>query len=100
MDPSHNFLRPTPMNEATPALPDPASQESWRWCSTPESVEKGTLSLLAVAETVLAVCAYWGIAWYWDTHVHLLASLCVAPLLLLRSDISTQEGLARFRAYM
>ncbi|HYD70772.1 hypothetical protein [Azospirillum sp.] len=70
-----------------------------RWVSTPESVNKGEASALAMAETVLAVAAYWGIAWAFDTHVHLLVSILVAPLLLLRSPESTKLGVELFEAY-
>ncbi|OSM02550.1 hypothetical protein MAIT1_02714 [Magnetofaba australis IT-1] len=50
-------------------------------------------------ETLLAVCAYWGIAWYWDTHIHLIVSICVAPLLLLRSEESVKLGAKWFVDY-
>jgi hypothetical protein len=55
---------------------------------------------MAIIETVLAVAAYWGIAIYWETHLHLLISICVAPLLLLRSPQSTEAGARWFYDYM
>ncbi|MBT8421368.1 MAG: hypothetical protein KJO08_11000, partial [Gammaproteobacteria bacterium] len=67
-----------------------------RRISTPDSVEKNEPTVLAIVETVLAVAAYWGIAWWFDTHWHLLFSICVAPLLLLRSPESTEEGVRWF----
>jgi hypothetical protein len=67
-----------------------------RWTSTPESVKNGEPTVLAIAETVLAVAIYWGIAWYWDTHIHLLTSIVAAPLLLLRSPESTEKGVEWF----
>jgi hypothetical protein len=67
--------------------------------STPESIERGEASWLAVLETILAVAAYWGIAWYFDTHTHLLISVLVAPLLLLRSLESTELGVKWFVNY-
>nr|VFJ61952.1 MAG: hypothetical protein BECKDK2373B_GA0170837_110520 [Candidatus Kentron sp. DK] len=69
-----------------------------RWISTPDSVEKNEPTVLAIVETVLAVAAYWGIAWWFDTHVHLLISICVTPLLLLRSKESTEKGVRWFLA--
>nr|VFK61805.1 MAG: hypothetical protein BECKTUN1418F_GA0071002_12722 [Candidatus Kentron sp. TUN]VFK70905.1 MAG: hypothetical protein BECKTUN1418E_GA0071001_12752 [Candidatus Kentron sp. TUN] len=71
-----------------------------RWISTPNSVENNEPTALAIVETVLAVAAYWGIAWAFDTHLHLLVSICVAPLLLLRSPESTEEGVRWFAAYI
>nr|VFJ73213.1 MAG: hypothetical protein BECKFW1821C_GA0114237_10478 [Candidatus Kentron sp. FW] len=70
-----------------------------RWISTPESVEKNEPTVLAIVETVLAVAAYWGIAIWFDTHIHLLVSICVAPLLLLRSRESTEKGVRWFVSY-
>nr|VFK25521.1 MAG: hypothetical protein BECKMB1821G_GA0114241_10149 [Candidatus Kentron sp. MB]VFK31686.1 MAG: hypothetical protein BECKMB1821I_GA0114274_102611 [Candidatus Kentron sp. MB]VFK75611.1 MAG: hypothetical protein BECKMB1821H_GA0114242_102710 [Candidatus Kentron sp. MB] len=71
-----------------------------RWISTPDSVEQNQPTVLAITETVLAVAAYWGIAWAFDTHLHLLMSICVAPLLLLRSPESTDKGVRWFVAYL
>ncbi|MBF0384016.1 MAG: hypothetical protein HQL69_23615 [Magnetococcales bacterium] len=68
--------------------------------STPESVEKGEPTILAIVETVFAVIFYWGIAWYWNTHIHLLTSIIVAPLLLLRSEQSTEKGVKWFGDFL
>ncbi|MBF0368608.1 MAG: hypothetical protein HQL52_04045 [Magnetococcales bacterium] len=70
-----------------------------RWISTDESIAKGEPTVLAIVETLLAICAYWWIAWYYDTHYHLLISITIAPLLLLRSKESTEKGVAWFVAY-
>lgn len=70
-----------------------------RWHSTPESVQNGEPTWLAILETVGAVILYWGVAWWFDTHVHLLGSICAAPLLLLRSPASTEKGEQLFMAY-
>lgn len=40
---------------------------------------------------------YWVIALYFDTHLHLVTSLFVAPLLLLRSERSIEAGVDWFR---
>ncbi len=66
----------------------------------PDSVEKERLSILAIVETILAVVVYWAIAWIWDTHIHLLTSIIVAPLLLLRSPESTNKGVKWFGNYL
>ncbi|MBF0455552.1 MAG: hypothetical protein HQL72_12150 [Magnetococcales bacterium] len=71
-----------------------------RWISTPESVENGEPTVLAIIETVLAVTLYWWLAWAFDTHIHLLASIIVAPFLLLRSPESIKRGLEWFVGYM
>lgn len=67
--------------------------------STPESIERGEASWLAILETILAVVAYWGIAWAFDTHFHLMISVLVAPLLLLRSPESVALGVKWFESY-
>nr|VFK16189.1 MAG: hypothetical protein BECKFM1743B_GA0114221_104071 [Candidatus Kentron sp. FM] len=70
-----------------------------RLLSTPESVADNQPTVLAIVETVLAVAIYWGVAWAFDTHWHLLVSISVAPLLLLRSKESTALGVRWFVAY-
>nr|VFJ90174.1 MAG: hypothetical protein BECKLFY1418A_GA0070994_101034 [Candidatus Kentron sp. LFY] len=70
-----------------------------RLLSTPDSVAENEPTVLAIIETLLAVAAYWGIAWWLDTHIHLLMSICVAPLLLLRSRESTDRGVRWFVDY-
>ncbi len=101
-DPANNGpragLRPA---LGTRPTPNPRESEEYpmRRLSTPDSVEKNEPTLLAIAETLLAVAAYWGIAWFFDTHAHLLLSISVAPLLLLRSPESTEKGVRWFAAY-
>nr|VFK39554.1 MAG: hypothetical protein BECKSD772F_GA0070984_104312 [Candidatus Kentron sp. SD]VFK44747.1 MAG: hypothetical protein BECKSD772E_GA0070983_10438 [Candidatus Kentron sp. SD]VFK80384.1 MAG: hypothetical protein BECKSD772D_GA0070982_11091 [Candidatus Kentron sp. SD] len=70
-----------------------------RWTSTPKSVENNEPTWLALFETALAVVLYWGVAWWFDTHVHLLVSICMAPWLLLRSPESIEKGVRWFLAY-
>jgi hypothetical protein len=57
-----------------------------------KSVTDGIPSVLAALEVVVAVGAYWAIAIYFETTTHLWVSICVAPLLLLRSDQSIAIG--------
>ena len=69
---------------------------SWVWHSTPATKAAEKLSVLAVVETVLACIGYWWFAFYCDTHWHLLASILIAPLLLLRSPHSIEKGVEWF----
>lgn len=64
-----------------------------RLYSTPQSFVDGEVSLLAIAETILAssVSAY--IAFRYDTLLHLAVGAFVAPLLMLRTAESTDMAL-------
>ncbi len=64
-----------------------------RLYATPESVEREEISLLAIAETILAMSISVGIALYYGTVTHILISAAIAPFLLLRSKESTEIGL-------
>jgi len=50
-------------------------------------------------EVVVAVGAYWAFAIYFETTTHLWVSICVAPLLLLRSGQSIAPGAKWFDSY-
>lgn len=69
-----------------------SKSRGWVWRSTIESAEAGSLSVLAMAETVTASAAYVWIAWRFGT-LHLTISACVAPLLLLRTSRSVSLAL-------
>src|SRR5262245_59864198 len=60
--------------------------------STRNSIKSETASFTAIAETVLAVAAYWWIAVHYETYLPLIVSVIVRPLVLLRSDESTAKG--------
>jgi hypothetical protein len=70
------------------------------WCSTKNSVRDGIPSALAALEVFVAVAAYWALAIYFDTYTHIWVSICVAPLLLLRSEPSIALGVSWFSSYM
>lgn len=70
----------------------PTTARSWVWHATLASRAAGKVSVLACVETVFAVALYWWIAIKWDTHWHLLSSVFIAPLLLLRSPESMKLG--------
>lgn len=88
------FMRDDPPKALT--APDPESARRWVWHSTLESRKQGKWSVLAVVETLAAVALYWWIAIHFDTHLHLLTSVFVAPLLLLRSPQSIEKGVDWF----
>ena len=72
----------------------------WVWWSTEESVERGTISALACAEVAAGIWLYWWlIPWWLETNLHLLISVLVAPLLLLRSPASVHESCVAFERY-
>ncbi len=70
------------------------------WWSTNKSVADGVPSVLAALEVVFAVAAYWAIAIYFETTTHLWVSICVAPLLLLRSEQSIAVGVRWYEFYL
>jgi len=70
--------------------------EGYIWWSTQESRDAGRISILAIAEILLAIALYWGIAIRFDTHIHLITSLLVVPFLLLRSEKSIATGVRWF----
>jgi hypothetical protein len=74
--------------------------KSFVWWSTDKSVSDGVPSVLAGLEVVVAVGAYWAIAIYFETTTHLWVSICVAPLLLLRSAQSIVLGAQSFDFYV
>ena len=49
--------------------------------------------------SVLSVAAFWAIAIYFDTYLHLVASILIAPLVLLRSGASIALGARMFERY-
>src|SRR5262245_50955677 len=71
----------------------------WKFWSTPESIESETPSVMAIVETVIAVCLYWYYAMHFDSYLPLMISIAVAPLVLLRSDESVALGVKWFRAF-
>lgn len=69
-----------------------------RLSSTVESTEKGDYSFLAIIESLLAVAVSLWFAWEYQTITHLIIASCLAPLLLLRTEESTQKGLSLFNS--
>ena len=67
-----------------------------RFHSTPESVEAGEVTVLAVLETVLAVSAALFVAFRLNFTTHIAFGAVVAPLLMLRTPASQESGLRYF----
>ena len=72
-------------------------QRGWVWHATLASRAAGDVSVLACVESLFAVALYWWIAFHFQTHLHLLTSVFIAPLLLLRSPESIQTGVRWFQ---
>lgn len=64
-----------------------------RLYSDRESVERGEITVLAIVETIAMVTLSAWIAIRYGTVKHIAIGACVAPLLLLRTERSTQLGL-------
>jgi hypothetical protein len=64
-----------------------------RWVSNQESVAKGEVSMLAIAETLLAITLVFYLAAHFNTLRWLAFAICVSPLLLLRTEESTRLGI-------
>src|ERR1043166_2827902 len=95
------FIRIATMSPKATSLEDGgAGTPTFVWWSTQDSVRNGTPSALACFEVFAAVSGYWFIAIYFETFTHLWVSICVAPLLLLRSDQSISLGVKWFQSYM
>lgn len=64
--------------------------------STPESADRGEISLLAIIETVLSIIITIGIAIKYETLLHIFIGSLIAPFLLFRTDYSTKLGFSMF----
>ena len=67
-----------------------------RFHSTPESVQSGEITQLAIIECVIAVAIYVGIGMYFRTFQYLAVAVALAPLTLLRTDASVRWGLEKW----
>ena len=79
---------PPPKSHEFPHPPEPG----WHWWGTRGSADRGTISVLALVETLVASSIYAFIALRYGT-LHLTLSACLAPLLLLRTPESQRLGL-------
>ena len=76
--------------------PPAEKSRNWVWHSTLATRAAGQVSVLACVETLFAVALYWWIALRYNTHWHLVTSVFIAPLLLLRSPESMELGVQWF----
>ena len=58
------------------------------WCSNETRRKKKQASKLAIIETFLLVILTWGLAWYFDSFLHIYIAILLAPLLLLKTEKS------------
>ena len=67
-----------------------------RLTSNKESVARGEVSVLAIIETLLAIALVFYLSTHFNTRRWLAVAMCVSPLLLLRTEKSTQLGIQLF----
>jgi hypothetical protein len=70
-----------------------------RAVSTPASVARGEVSLLAIAECLAFTAIYLGIGLYFGTFRHLAWAVVVAPFMLLRTTEAAEWGLVVYRRF-
>jgi hypothetical protein len=68
-----------------------------RFHSTPESVQNGEITKLAIIECFVSVAVYVGIAIHFKTLRYFAVAVAFAPLTLLRTDASIHWGLEMYR---
>jgi hypothetical protein len=68
----------------------------WVFWSSRESIDREVPSVTAIIESVIAVPLYWWVAIHFETYLLLLASVAIAPFVLLRSDQSVKVGVRWF----
>ena len=69
------------------------------WVSSKESVTKGEVSILAIFETLLAIALVFYLSAHFNTLRWLAVAMFVSPLLLLRTEKSTRQGIEWFNAW-
>ena len=85
-----------PIRASETDYPPAGKSRNWVWHSTLATRAAGSVSVLACGETLFAVALYWWIALRYHTHWHLVSSVFIAPLLLLRSPDSMKLGVQWF----
>lgn len=70
-----------------------------RLISNHESVAKGEVSVLAIVETLFAISLVFYFSEHFNTLRWLAVAMCVAPLLLLRTEESTRLGIECFNRF-
>jgi hypothetical protein len=72
---------------------------NFQWWQDDDFVAQGKKSVLAFAEIIAAMTFYWLIASYFERPWALMLTICISPLLLLRSKTSIQKGLVLLEKY-
>lgn len=67
-----------------------------RTYSSPESVHSGEIALLAIAETITAIAIYIAVAIEFQTVIHVVIPVTLAPLFLLRTSQSIHWALEKY----
>ena len=70
-----------------------------RFHSTPESALNGEITKLAIIECIASVALYLAIGFYFGTFRYLAMAVIVAPLMLLRTEESSEWGLDAFERF-
>jgi len=81
------------------ALGDNNQERSWVWISDQASRRSGTLSVMAVAETIAASALGLWLWFHVGLYPMLLSSAVMAFLTMLRSDASIEKGARWFTAH-
>ncbi|MDD4883001.1 hypothetical protein [Sulfuricurvum sp.] len=63
---------------------------NWVWHSTEASRTEGTVSILAIIETLFFVLLTWGVAVYFNFYYYLFAPLVLTPFLMLKTSESVE----------
>ena len=71
-----------------------------RWVSTEESVERGEVSILALAETFFAMCLVFYLSTHFNTVRWLAIAICITPFLLVRTETSVEFGRGLLLAFI
>lgn len=66
------------------------------WKSTVSSRSEQKQSILAIAETIFFVFLTWYFAWKIDSTIYIIIAVTLAPLLLLKTDVSIKKGINLF----
>ncbi|MDD2775272.1 MAG: hypothetical protein PHU06_04885 [Gallionella sp.] len=82
-------------HDTTTAKPE----RNWVWWCNEDSIAAGKISALAILETFAAVGVWWWLAMHFNWSVLSFVALFAAPMLLLRSEASIQEGVDRLGRY-
>lgn len=73
--------------------------KEWVLFSSPQSIDRKAISILAIVETLLCVCAYWAIWIVWGVAWQHWIIIIATPMVLLRSKKSISRANGWFTSY-